>query len=382
VIVKYNYLPQEFKNTKKIFSDWKKLIKSSDFTLGFYVKKFEQEFAKFINVKYCISTNNGTDALILCLRSLGIKNGDEVITPCNSFYATAGAIVAVGAKPVFCDVDDRYQIDIKKIQELISKKTKVILPVHWAGASPDMKEIIKIAKKNKIIVVEDACMAIGARIDGKSPGSFGIVNAFSMHPLKSLNVMGDAGVLATNNKKIYNWIKKYRNHGMINRDNIDIWGVNNRMQPLQAIVAIHGLKKLNNVLKKRRKNAYYLDEKLKKLNKFISIPKRLKNYKETHALYMILCQNRDKLKKYLEKKKIEVKIHYPKPLHLQKASKIIDAKKSLKNAERQSRSLLTLPVHQFLKKKHLNYIVDTISNFYLKKNEFIKNRSIKKFSKN
>jgi len=297
VIVKYNYLPQEFKNTKKIFSDWKKLIKSSDFTLGFYVKKFEQEFAKFINVKYCISTNNGTDALILCLRSLGIKNGDEVITPCNSFYATAGAIVAVGAKPVFCDVDDRYQIDIKKIQELISKKTKVILPVHWAGASPDMKEIIKIAKKNKIIVIEDACMAIGARIDGKSPGSFGIVNAFSMHPLKSLNVMGDAGVLATNNKKIYNWLKKYRNHGMINRDNIDIWGVNNRMQPLQAIVAIHGLKKLNNVLKKRRKNAYYLDEKLKKLNKFVSIPKRLKNYKETHALYMILCQNRDKLKK-------------------------------------------------------------------------------------
>jgi aminotransferase EvaB len=366
VIVNYNYLPQEFKNTKKIFFEWKKLIRSSDFTLGFYVKKFEQEFAKYIKVKYCISTNNGTDALILCLKSLGIKNGDEVITPCNSFYATAGAIVAVGAKPVFCDVDNRYQIDVKKIQQLITKQTKAILPVHWAGASPDMKEIIRIAKKNKIFVVEDACMGIGATINGKSAGSFGEVNAFSMHPLKSLNVMGDAGVLATNNRKIFNWAKKYRNHGMVNRDNIDIWGVNNRMQPLQAIVAIQGLKNLKKVLSKRKKNADYLDQKLKKLNKFIYVPKRLKNYAETYSLYMILCKNRNKLKRYLEEKKIEAKIHYPKPLHIQKASKKINIKISLKNAERQSRELLTLPVHQFLNKKHLDHMINTMSNFYLK----------------
>jgi dTDP-4-amino-4,6-dideoxygalactose transaminase len=146
-------------------------------------------------------------------------------------------------------------------------------------------------------------MGIGAMINGKSAGSFGEVNAFSMHPLKSLNVMGDAGVLATNNRKIFNWAKKYRNHGMVNRDNIDIWGVNNRMQPLQAIVAIQGLKNLKKVLSKRKKNADYLDQKLKKLNKFIYVTKRLKNYVETYSLYMILCKNRNKLKRYLEEKK-------------------------------------------------------------------------------
>lgn len=247
----YNYLPYEFKDNKKIFSDWKKLIKSTDFTIGKYVDEFEKTFRNYIGAKYCISTNNGTDALILCLKSLGINKGDEVITVCNSFYATVGAIVAVGATPVFVDSDSRFQIDYNKIEKAISKKTKVIMPVHWGGASPNMKKILKIAKKYNIKIIEDACMGIGARVNNKSPGTFGIVNAFSMHPLKSLNVMGDGGMVCTNNKKLYEWMMKYRNHGMINRDQIDFWGVNMRLQPLQAIVAINQLKNLNKVIKNR-----------------------------------------------------------------------------------------------------------------------------------
>ena len=187
--VNYNYLPNEFKHTDKIFSEWKKLIRSTEFTLGPFVNEFEKTFAKYIGVKYCISTNNGTDALILCLKSLNIGKGDEVITVCNSFYATVGAIVACGATPVLVDCDERYQINIKKIEKKISKKTKAILPVHWGGASPDMSQIMALSKKYKIKIIEDACMGIGAKINGKSPGSFGIVSAFSMHPLKSLNVM-------------------------------------------------------------------------------------------------------------------------------------------------------------------------------------------------
>ena len=184
-----------------------KLIKSSDFTLGYFVENVEKEFAKFIGVKYCISTNNGTDALILSLKSLGIKKGDEVITVCNSFYASAGAIVACGARPILVDCDDRYQIDIEKIKKNY-QKTKAILPVHWGGASPDMFKIMKLAKKFKIHVVEDACKGIGAKLRRRSPGTFGIINAFSMHPLKSLNVMGDGGMggqLII--KKFLNWLK-------------------------------------------------------------------------------------------------------------------------------------------------------------------------------
>jgi len=237
--------------------------------------------------------------------------------------------------------------------------------VHWGGASPEMDQIIKLAKKFKIHIVEDACMGIGAKINRKSPGTFGIVNAFSMHPLKSLNVMGDGGAVVTNNKKIFNWLQKYRNHGMINRDKISFWGVNNRIQPLQAIVALDGLRKLDNNLSKRKKNADYLDKNLKNLDGLIKIPKRFKNYKETYALYMLLCKKRDKLKKYLEKSGIETKIHYPIPLHKQMPYKKNNKKLlNLKISEIQAKELLTLPVHQYLNKNQLNFMIKKIRNFY------------------
>ena len=363
--INYNYLPQEFNKPNSIINDWRKLIKSSDFTLGKFVQEFERKFSKFIGVKYCIATNNGTDALILCLKALNIGKGDEVITVTNTFYATVGAIVAVGAIPVFCDCDDRYQILISDIEKKITKKTKAIMPVHWGGASPDMFKIMKIAKKYKLKVIEDACMAVGGIIRKKSPGTFGEINAFSMHPLKSLNVMGDGGALVTNNFKLFNWLLKYRNHGMADRDNIKFWGVNNRIQPLQAIVAMHGLKKLNNVIKKRNNNAIYLDKKLKTLKNFVQIPTRLNLFRETFALYMVLCKKRDELKKYLLKNNIEVKIHYPKPLHLQFASKIFGYKKgNFPIAEKQANELLTIPIHQFLQKKHLDFIYKKIKYFY------------------
>ena len=275
--VPFNYLPYQFKSVKKYFIGWKKLIKSAQFTLGPFVEEFEKSFAKFVGVKYCISTNNGTDALILSLKSLGVQKGDEVITVCNSFYATAGAIVACGAKPIFVDADKRYQIDINKIEKAITKKTKVILPVHWGGASPDMKKIISIAKKHNLKVVEDACMGIGAKLYKKSPGTFGQASAMSMHPLKSLNVMGDGGIVVTNSKKIANWCRRYRNHGMIDRDHISTWGVNMRLQPLQAVVANIELKKVKNIVKIRNKNAMLLDKYLSKING-VSIPERKKNY--------------------------------------------------------------------------------------------------------
>ena len=363
--VPFNYLPIEFKNNSKIFSRWKRLISSTQFTLGPYIKNFENKFSKYVGAKYCISTNNGTDALILCLKSIGIKKGDEVITVTNTFYATVGAIVAVGATPILVDCDDRYQIDHNKITSKINKKTKAIIPVHWGGASPNMQKILKIAKKNKLFLIEDACMGIGGKYQNKSPGTFGIVNAFSMHPLKSLNVMGDGGMVVTNNKKIASWLLKYRNHGMINRDKLEFWGINARLQPLQAVVASYGLDKIDKVIDKRLRNANYLDKKLSFLNPNVIAPKRDKKNIETNALYMILCKKRDKLKDYLQEQGIETKIHYPIPLHKQKPAKIYKFKKDeVKTAEYQSKHLLTLPVHQFLSIKQLSYMVKMIDNFY------------------
>ena len=365
MLIPYNYLPDEFRSTEIIFKEWKKLIKTTDFTLGSKMLEFEKKFSKYIGTKYCVATNNGTDALILSLKSLGIKKGDEIITVCNTFYATVGAIVACGARPVLVDCDNRYQIDYKKIISKITKKTKVIMPVHWGGASPQMMEIMKIAKKYKIHVVEDACMGIGAKIHDKSPGTFGTVNAFSMHPLKSLNVMGDGGMVVTENKAIYDWMIKYRNHGMVDRDHIDFWGINMRLQPLQAIVAIEGLKKLDKVIKKRNYNANRLDKGLQKLNPNVIIPPRPKGYKETFALYMILVKKRDSLLKYLTKKKIEAKIHYPIPLNKQKASKIYNYnQKDFLTGNVQAKQLITLPVHQYLNNKQLNYMIGSIKNFY------------------
>ena len=362
--VPFNYLTFQFKNTKSYFASWKKLIKSTNFTLGPYVKKFENDLAKFVKTKYCISTNNGTDALIISLKSLGIKKNDEVITVANTFYATAGAIVACGAKPVFVDCDKRYQINVNKIQKAITKKTKVILPVHWGGASPDMKKILMIAKKNKLKVLEDACMGIGGKIHNKSPGNFGNIAAMSMHPLKSLNVMGDGGMIVTNDKKLASWISQYRNHGMKNRDEIDFWGINARIQPLQAVVACIELKKIKKILKKRNQNANFLDRELRNI-KGVTIPYREKDNFETHALYMGLFKKRDKLKKFLIKKGIEVKIHYPIPLHLQKAARDLRYKKGdFPVAEYQAKHLLTLPVHQYLNKKQLKNIVQNIKQFY------------------
>ena len=364
-IVPYNYLPNQFANRLDIFDEWKKLTDTSEYTLGPKVEEFERNFASFVGAKYCISTNNGTDALILALKSLGITDGDEVITVPNSFYATTGAIVACGAKPIFIDVDSRYQMNAQLIESAITKKTKAILPVYWGGASPDMTTIVEIAKRNNLFVIEDACMGIGGSHQGISPGRYGDIGAYSMHPLKSLNVMGDGGMLTTDNTDLYNWMIEYRNHGMTDRDHIVRWGVNIRLQPLQAIVANLELPKIDKIVRDRNANAKYFDIALKQLDSKVTIPKRVANDIETYSLYMVLCKERDNLIKYLREKKIDAKIHYPIPLHLQDAALNLGYKVgSFPVAEDQAYKILTLPVHQYLDETQLEYVINSISDFY------------------
>ena len=365
-IVPYNYLPEQFKNRNDIFNEWEKLAQSSEFTLGPKVMEFEKNFAAFVGAKYCIATNNGTDALILALKALGIKKGDEVITVPNSFYATTGAIVACGAAPVFVDVDSRYQMDVAILEGAITDKTRAILPVYWGGAAPDMKVIIEIAKKHNLVVVEDACMGIGGSHRGIPQGRFGQIGAFSMHPLKLLNVMGDGGMLVTDDANLYAWMIEYRNHGMKDRDHISMWGVNMRLQPLQAIVANLELPKVSQIVIDRNRNAGYLDSALLSLAPKVITPERNSYDLETYSLYMVLCEDRDKLLKYLQDKKIDAKIHYPIPLHLQEAAVSLGYKEgSFPMAESQAKKLITLPVHQFLNEDQLEYMVKCIRDFYL-----------------
>jgi dTDP-3-amino-2,3,6-trideoxy-4-keto-D-glucose/dTDP-3-amino-3,4,6-trideoxy-alpha-D-glucose/dTDP-2,6-dideoxy-D-kanosamine transaminase len=365
-IVPYNYLPEQFKNRNDIFDEWEKLAQSSEFTLGPKVAEFEKNFAAFVGAKHCIATNNGTDALILALKALGIKNGDEVITVPNSFYATTGAIVACGATPVFIDVDSRYQMDAELLEGAITKKTRAVLPVYWGGAAPDMKTIIEIANKHNLVVVEDACMGIGGTHRGIPQGRFGQIGAFSMHPLKSLNVMGDGGMLVTDDKNLFEWIIRYRNHGMKDRDHITMWGVNMRLQPLQAIVANIELPKVPQIIEDRNRNAEYLDTALMNLAPKIIIPERKSYDTETYSLYMVLCEDRDELLKYLQEKRVDAKIHYPIPLHLQEAADDLGYKEgSFPITESQAKKVITLPVHQFLDEDQLGYMVNCIKDFYL-----------------
>jgi dTDP-4-amino-4,6-dideoxygalactose transaminase len=364
--VVYNYLPMQFSDVAEIITDWKKLIQSTEFTLGPFVERFEKEFAEFIGCKHVISTNTGTDALILALKAIGVGRGDEVISVPITFFATIGAIVAIGARPVFVDIDDRYQIDLNQIQKAITPRTKAILPVHWGGASPDMPAIMKLAKDFGLKVVEDACMAPGGDLNGKHPGIFGHANAWSMHPLKPLNVMGDGGMVSTNDNGLADWMRMYRNHGMIDRDHNSIWGVNMRLQPLQAIVASHVLKTVPETVAIRNRNAHMLDEGFREFSAFVTVPPRPEGYRETFCLYMPRFKKRDALMKYLIKRGIEAKIHYPVPLHLQKASECLGYKHGdFPVAEIYSKEIMTLPAHQYITKDQIDYTLKTIKTFYM-----------------
>jgi len=366
--IQYNYLPQQFADFEAIFCEWRTLIQSCEFTLGPYVGAFEAKFAEFIGVKHVVSTNTGTDALILALRALGVGPGDEVVTVCNTFYATVGAIVRIGAKPVFVDCDLRYQIDVTKIPRAITHRTKAIVPVYWGGCSPDMPSIMDISDAYRVPVVEDACPAVGAYVGRKHAGTFGQCGAFSMHPLKPLNVMGDGGMVATNDDRLAAWMRKYRNHGIVDRDHIEFWGVNMRLQPLQAIVASHILDTVPDLVARRNANARLLDEGLSKLEPFVQIPTRPAGNVEAYQLYLASFARRDELLRFLQSKGVEVKIHYPIPLHLQPAAAGLGyTKGDFPVSERQAEEIMTVPAHQYITTEQIGYMIDEIAHFYGRK---------------
>jgi len=365
VKVKYIDLPKQA-HAEDIIKDIKTLLLSTgQYTLGPQVQEFETKFAQLCKTDYAVGLNSGTDALFLSMKILGIGPGDEVITAPNSFIATAAAIANTGAKPVFVDVGDDYTINPDLIEAAITPMTKAIIPVHLTGNPADMPRIMDIAEKHRLYVIEDAAQAISASIDGKPIGSFGISGCFSLHPLKNLNAWGDGGAVTTSDKGFFETMKLLRNHGLKNRDECAIFGYNSRLDTLQAIVAIRLMDDLEQITNTRIRNAKVYDEALIDLSEHIAIPTRKKNVKQVFHTYVIQVKERDKLYRYLLENGIEVKVHYPIPIHLQEVCQYLGYKEGdFPICETQAKSILTLPVHQHLTASQLAYVIETIRKFY------------------
>lgn len=365
--VRYSYLPQQFANPDEILSEIRTHLTTCLFTLGSEVAQFEGRFAGLIGTKYAVGVGSGTDALKLALKAVGIGPGDEVITAANTFIATAGAINELGARPVFVDVTPYFTINPEKVEAAITRKTKVILPVHLTGEPADMSPIMEIARKHGLAVVEDSCQAILAAIDGKNVGTFGLAAGYSLHPLKNLNVWGDAGVTVTNSESIDRQIRLLRNHGMKNRDEIEVFGFNSRLDSVQAIVGNWLIKNTMAITEARINNGMTYDQELSHLEGAVRLPPRRKNVRRVFHLYIFRVseKHRDPLVKFLVDNGVEAKVHYPIPLFLQKGLGHLGYHAGdFPETERQAKEIITLPVDQHLTQEQIRYCISTVTKYF------------------
>lgn len=363
--INHNYLTEQFADHEIIWSKIRGVVTKGDFTLGSAVDDFEKRFAKIVGAKEAIGVGSGTDALFLSLKALGIGEGDEVLVPTFTFYATIGAIVTAGATPVFVESGYDFNIDASSIESSISSKTKAIVPVHWSGKPCDMDLIESIAEKHNLFIVEDACHAITATYKGRPAGTYGNLGCFSLHPLKNLNVWGDGGLVVTNNTELADKLRLMRNHGLSGRDSCEMFAYNSRLDTIQAVIANHLLDKIDHICESRIRNSYYLDEELSKING-VTVPTRDKdNIRQVFHIYPLIFEQRDELKLFLESRGIDAKIHYPVPMHLQNAAKKYGYKiGDFPVAEYLSSSTLSLPVHEFIQKNQLEEMVSSVKEFY------------------
>ena len=363
--ISHNYLSKQFSNYEIIFNKIKKVVLDNDFTLGNAVDDVEELISKECQTQFAIGVGSGTDAIMLSLKALGVKEGDEVITSTYTFYATIGAIVTAGAKPIFCDCQEDYNIDVHKIEEKINSKTKAIVPIHWSGRPCEMDKLLEISKKYSVPIVEDACHALQGEFNGKRCGSFGELGCFSFHPLKNLNVWGDGGIIVTNNEKLANQLKLIRNHGLINRNTCLTFAYNSRLDTIQAVVAKHLIENnLDNITQSRIKNAELYDKYLRNIS-FLKIPKRIEKNIEVFHLYTFQAEMRDDLAQTLQENGIDAKIHYPIPMHLQPASKQYNYSiGQFPIAEKLCKKTISLPVHEFVSEEQIMFICNVIKNFY------------------
>tara|TARA_B100000795_G_C22805421_1_gene444518 strand:+ start:3802 stop:4896 length:1095 start_codon:yes stop_codon:yes gene_type:complete len=350
------------KNKKKIDIAITKTLSSNDYILGKSVKKFEKNFSKYNQCKYSLGVSSGTEAIIVALKSLGIKYGDEIITTSHTAYATVAAITEIGANPILIDINNtNFNMNYDEIEKNITKKTKAVILVHLYGLVANVIKIKAICKKNNIFLIEDCAQAHGAEFNKKKVGTFGDFGTFSFYPTKNLSTFGDAGSIITNNQKLYKKAKLYREYGWVKKNIGILKSINRRMDEIHAAILNVQLNDLDKNNSKRIKIAKLYSEKIK--NKNILLPKTMANTKNVFHLYVIIVKNnlREKLIIYLNKNKINPGIHYNLANHQQipfkkfKKSKLTNTKKIIPD-------ILSLPIYPELSLLNVKKIIKIINN--------------------
>jgi len=346
---------------KEILNAITQVLDNGDFILGADVRKIETSFSEYIGCKYGVGVDSGTSALSLALYCANIGIGDEVITVPNTFISTAYAISERGAKVIFVDVDENTQLmDVSKIADLINSRTKAIIPVHLFGQMVEMQPLLEIAKKHNIIIIEDACQAHGASQNEMNAGSIGDLSCFSFYPGKNLGAFGDAGMILTNRKIFYEKLTLLRNYGSSEKYFHMCKGKNARLDTIQAAVIKVKLKYLDDWNKKRERIAQTYSRRLKNVQDLI-LPTVKKGNRSAYHLYVVRTKKRNKLYNYLNSKGVETNIHYPIPIHLQKAYSELNLKQgSYPISEMLADEILSLPMHPHLTNEEIEYIVNCI----------------------
>ena len=341
-----------------------RVIDHGQFILGNEVTEFEHRFAEICGVRYAVGVNSGTDALILALKAIGIRPGDEVITVPNSFISSAGCIALLGARPVFVDVRDDYNIDPTLIEQAITPRTRAIIPVHFTGRPADMNPILEVVQLHRLHVIEDCAQAVIAEYNGKRVGSFGTVGCFSLHPLKTLNACGDGGVLTTDVASLAEEFRILRNIGLRTRDECIVWSGNSRLDTILAAILMVKLNYLQTWTEKRRYNAQFYQKYLSDIPQ-VQVPFDKPHERAVYHTFVIQADHRDELQMHLAKLGVGTAIHYPVPIHLQMATRDLSyTQGSFPVSERQAKRILSLPIYPELTDEDLKYVTDGIQSFY------------------
>lgn len=338
------------------------VLRSGWYVLGKEVKAFESEFAKYIGTEYCVGVASGLDALWVAFRILGIGVGDEVIVQGNTYIASVMGITINGATPVFVEPDEFYNLDVKRIEEKITSRTKAMLVVHLYGQAARMDKIVELCKKYNLKLIEDCAQSHGAKYKGKMTGSFGDIGCFSFYPSKNLGAFGDAGAIVTNCFEIAEDVRVFCNYGSEKRYYNKVVGANSRLDELQAGLLRIKLKYIDEILKERTKIAQTYSERLN--NKYVRLPEIHPNSTTVWHQYVIQCEYRDELMEYLKKNEIGTIIHYPIPPHLSQAYQYLGiGEGALPITEKYAKKVISLPIYNGMTIKEQMYVIDIINAF-------------------
>ena len=355
---------QHRRQVPQLLAAFRRVLSKGKFVLSEVLDDFESEFARFCGTRHAVGVNSGTDALVLALKVVGIQPGDEVITVPNSYLASASAIALAGGTVRFVDVASDMNMDPKALSRAITSKTRAIIPVHLTGRPARMAEILGIARRHGLRVIEDAAQAAGANYRGKPVGSWGDLGCFSFHPLKNLNACGDAGAVVTSNASWAKKLKILRNHGHPHRDDCLEFSLNSRLDGLQAEILRIKLRGLGAVTRRRKRNAALYQSLLAGCPQ-VDCPQDEPGMESVYHTFVIQCEKRDHLRKHLARKGIGTAVHYPVPIHLMKVGKKLGFKKgAFPKTEHLTKRILSLPIHQNLSERQIRAVALEILRFY------------------